>query len=66
MPKIKNVSPFGDLEVPLLGVVVEHGKTVDVSDEQAEILLRQVDNFHPYGADARSIAEDVTNDADPA
>lgn len=49
MPKIKNISPFGDLEVPLLGVIFEHGTILDVTDEQAEILLRQSDNFQAWG-----------------
>ena len=45
MPKIRNVSPRGDLDVPLLGRVVEAGQTVDVTDEQAARLLPQVDNW---------------------
>lgn len=57
MPKIKNVSPFGDLEIPLLGRVVEAGSIVEVTDEEARILLMQVDNFHPWGPDAREALE---------
>lgn len=53
MPKIKNVSPFGDLEVPLLGRVFEHGSIIEVSEEEARILLMQEDNFKPWGPDAR-------------
>ena len=52
MPKIKNVSPFGDLEVVGLGVI-EHGSIIDVSPEQAADLLRQVDNFKPWGEPAQ-------------
>lgn len=51
--KIKNVSPFGDLEVPLLGQVVAHGAIIEVSEEQAKVLLTQEDNFKPWGPDAR-------------
>lgn len=43
--QIKNVSRFGDLEVPLLGRVVAHGEVVDVTAEQAEQLLLQADNW---------------------
>lgn len=60
MPKIKNVSPFGALDVPLLGAIVEPGETVEVTDEQAAILLQQELNFAPVGADAKAIVKDVT------
>lgn len=53
MPKIKNVSPFGDLDVPLLGRVVEHGHIVEVSDEQAAILLQQEANWSTWGEEAQ-------------
>ncbi len=53
MPKIKNVSPFGDLDVPLLGRVVEQGSITEVTDAQAEILLQQPDNFKPWGEEAK-------------
>ena len=51
--KIKNVSPYGDLEVPLLGQVVESGSIVEVSEEHAKLLLLQDTNFQPWGPDAR-------------
>ncbi len=60
MAKIKNVSPFGALDVPLLGVIVEPGETVEVTDEQAAVLLLQDLNFAPVGADAKAIVKDVT------
>jgi len=41
MAKIKNVSPFGDLDVPSLGITVAFGESVDVSNEAAESLLEQ-------------------------
>ena len=66
--KIKNVSPFGDLEVPLLGQVVEHGSIIEVSEEQAKILLQQEGNFQAWGPDARHAqevgAEENQTDAD--
>lgn len=62
MPKIKNVSPFGDLEVPLLGRVFEQGSVIEVSDADAEILLAQTDNFKPWGPEAREIRDDVVDE----
>lgn len=43
MPKIRNVSPRGALDVPLLRCVVGRGDEVDVTDEQAARLLEQPD-----------------------
>jgi hypothetical protein len=57
MPKIKNISPFGDLDVPLLGRVFEHGSIIEVTDEQAAVLLMQEDNFQAWGPDARKVLE---------
>lgn len=66
MPKIRNVSPFGDLDVPLLGRVVASGETVEVTEEQAELLLQQPDNYQPVGAVAKEIRKEVTSDDNPA
>lgn len=41
MPQIQNVSPIGDLDVPLLRRIVRAGEVVDVTDEQAARLLPQ-------------------------
>jgi hypothetical protein len=57
MVKIKNVSPFGDLDIPLLGRVVAAGEIVEVTDEEAEILLQQESNYQPVGKPARGIAK---------
>lgn len=43
MPQIKNVSPLGDLDVPLLRRIVRAGEVVDVADEHAARLLEQAD-----------------------
>lgn len=64
MPKIKNVSPFGDLDIPLLGRVVEAGAVVEVTDDQAAILLRQEDNFHAAGDGAGDIKKASLEEAD--
>jgi len=57
MPAIKNVSPYGALDVPLLRRVVDAGETVDVSDAEAEVLLAQADNFAPADAAAQTVAD---------
>ncbi len=47
MLKIKNVSPLGDLDVPLLGRVVKAGEVVEVTKEQSSKLLAQGDVWEP-------------------
>jgi hypothetical protein len=60
MPKIKNISPCGDLDVPLLRRVIEAGETVEVTKDQAERLLSQPDNFEPVDKAAKDIRADLT------
>lgn len=61
MPKtvsIRNVSPLGALDVPLIGRVVGAGEAVEVPAEHAERLLEQHDNWKPArGAATASDAE---------
>lgn len=45
MPTIRNVSPVGDIDVPLLRRIVGAGETVDVTDDQATSLLDQPGNW---------------------
>ena len=33
MAKLKNISPLGDLDVPVLGRTVKEGETVEISDD---------------------------------
>jgi len=47
MTLIRNVSPRGALDVPLLGRSVDAGEVVEASPQHAAILLAQVDNWHP-------------------
>lgn len=47
MPAFKNVSPYGDLDLPLIGRVVKAGETFEVTAEQAKALAGQDDNFQP-------------------
>lgn len=54
--KIRNVSPRGDLDVPLLGRTVRGGETVTVTPEQAQRLIGQVDVWAPADAAAVKLA----------
>jgi hypothetical protein len=45
MPRIKNVSPLGELYVPSFNLTVKAGETAEVSEEAAASLLQQTDNW---------------------
>jgi hypothetical protein len=45
MPKIKNISPLGELYVPSLNLTVRAGETAEVSAEAAASLLEQTSNW---------------------
>lgn len=45
MATIKNVSPVGALDIPLIGRVVEADEEFEVPASVAEVLLGQPDNF---------------------
>lgn len=47
MPKIKNVSPLGALEVPLLGRVVDADEVISVTAAQAAQLAEQTETWEP-------------------
>jgi glutamate mutase epsilon subunit len=49
--KIRNVSPRGALDVPLLRATVDAGAVVEVSDVHGAVLLAQVDNWALAGPD---------------
>lgn len=44
---IRNVSPLGDLDVPLLNQIVPAGDKVQVTKAQGEQLLLQASNWQP-------------------
>lgn len=50
MPTLKNISPYGALDIPLLGRVVEAGEVFDVTPEQARHLAGQDENFEKVTA----------------
>lgn len=43
--KFRNVSPAGDLDLPLIGRVVAHGEVFEVSDEDGQSLVGQDANW---------------------
>lgn len=45
MPKFKNVSPLGALDIPALGRVVQAGEVFESPGEFAEYFAQQPDNF---------------------
>ena len=48
--KVRNVSPLGDLDVPVLRRAVAAGEVVEVDDELAANLLEQTANWAPAPA----------------
>lgn len=74
--KVKNISPFGHLDVPLLGRVVEAGEVFEALDEEAALLLVQPFHYAPADKaaesflkallDAQAPAEEPPADAAPA
>jgi hypothetical protein len=54
--KIRNVSPLGDLDVPLLRRSIAAGEVVDIPDEHAQ-LLAQFENFAPADKAAEKAAD---------
>ncbi|WP_159702476.1 hypothetical protein [Arthrobacter sp. 18067] len=62
--KLKNISPLGALDVPLLRTVVEAEEVITVTDDQARVLLLQPDNFEPADRPAKSIAADLRAEQD--
>lgn len=65
MTRIRNVSPWGDLSVPLIGVTVASGEEAEVLPEHAEVLLDQPDNWALADGDPISDPDPVQDDASP-
>lgn len=57
MSKFKNISPYGDLDVPTLGLIVKAGAVVDVPDG---IILAPTD-FEPVTDDTATPADAATS-----
>ena len=43
--KIKNVSPFGDLDLPLIGRVVKAGEVFEIAEEDGLLIIEQTRNW---------------------
>jgi hypothetical protein len=50
MPKFKNVSPLGALDLPLIGRVVDRGEVIEVTAAQAKHLRGQTATWQPVRA----------------
>lgn len=57
---IKNVSPFGELDVPLLRRIVGPGEIVEVDEEHARLLLIQPFHYAPADPDAEAFLKALT------
>ena len=67
MPKIKNISPLGDLIIPALGnLFVKAGESAEVSDEAAASLLEQTINWVAADKAAASLTPTTPADSIPA
>lgn len=65
--QLRNDSPVGDLDIPLLRRVVLAGEVFDVTAEQANILLDQCPyNFGPADDEAKAVldAKTATEDSE--
>jgi hypothetical protein len=65
MPRLKNISPLGALDVPLLRRIVEADEIIDVTEDQAKVLLLQPDNYQPTDKAAKTLAADLTAQQEP-
>lgn len=57
MPTIRNVSPVGDLDVPLLRRIVARGEATEVTDDQATRLLDQPANWELVATHLEEVAD---------
>jgi cell shape-determining protein MreC len=62
VPKLKNISPLGALDVPLLRTVVEAGQVIEVSEDHARVLLLQSDNYAPADKATKTLAASLADE----
>lgn len=55
--KVRNVCPYGALDIPALGLRFEAGEVKEVSDEVGASLIEQIDNFQQVVAPAAKKGE---------
>ena len=68
--KFSNVSPLGDLDIPLVGVVVKAGETFEVrAGENAELIAAQCEgvladhqdaNYAPADEEAQALVDQLS------
>lgn len=63
---IKNVSPLGELDVPLLGRFIDYGEEFEVSKDQAERLLPQAENYEPVDDEAKAVLAAINGEEEAA
>lgn len=56
---LRNVSPLGGLEIPLIGRVIEGGAEFEVLPDHARRLLLQSGIFEPVDDEAKAVAFDL-------
>ncbi|MEV7874524.1 hypothetical protein [Microbacterium sp. NPDC089188] len=66
VPRFKNVSPLGALDVPALGRVITAGEEFDVREELVPMFAAQVDNFQAVNASAEDAVEEALKPYEPA
>lgn len=54
MPKFRNDSPFGDIDVPAAGGLLKAGVEFEVSDEVAALIAGQTEHFTPVDTKANA------------
>lgn len=64
MPQVVYCGPIDEVDLPALNLRAKPGQPVEVSDEAAESLLAQADNWAPVGSPAAKAAAKRIADAE--
>lgn len=59
VPRFKNVSPLGALDVPALGRVIAAGEEFEVREDLAPLFAGQAENYEPVNTSAKTAAADA-------
>lgn len=54
VPRFKNVSPLGALDVPALGRVIAAGEEFEVREDLVPLFAGQTENYEPVNTSAKS------------
>jgi hypothetical protein len=57
MPTLRNISPYGDLDFPLLGRVITAGETFELTAEQAKHVVYPSERFEEVPAPTKKKAD---------